>query len=83
MINSTRLFIDSLGSNTNGGRCPTLVEPLVERLLVSVQWKKPEMNLKELAFLRFKKGWSLQKLAAHLQIPKTTIVRRLAGLKEK
>ena len=48
----------------------------------TAQWFRPEIDLSELAKLRFGKGWTLRKIANHLGVPKTTIVHRLKRLEE-
>ena len=58
-----------------------MVEPTVTVKNYTAQWFRPEIDLNELALLRFQKGWTLRKLAAHFDMPKTNIVQRLKGLK--
>ncbi|MEK6579133.1 MAG: hypothetical protein AABZ55_07890, partial [Bdellovibrionota bacterium] len=64
----------------NGGHCPRLVEPSVMVKKYTARWFWPEIDLNELALLRFKKGWTLRRIAAHLQMPKTNIVKKLKKL---
>ena len=66
----------------NGGHSPILVEPTVAVKTYAAQWFRPEIDLNELAKLRWDKGWSLRRIAAHLEVPKTTIIKRLNHLKE-
>ncbi len=60
-----------------------MVEPTVTVKNYTAQWFRPEIDLTELALLRFKKGWTLRKLAAHFDMPKTNIVARLKRLNAK
>ena len=59
-----------------------MVEPTVTVKTYTAQWVRPEIDLNELALLRFKKNWTLRKIAAHFGMPKTNIVKRLKRLKE-
>ncbi len=60
-----------------------MVEPTVTVKNYTAQWLRPEIDLKELALLRLKKGWTLRKLAHHFNMPKTNIVKRLRHLEAK
>ena len=60
-----------------------MVEPTVTVKNYTAQWFRPEIDLKELALLRFKKGWTLRKLAHHFNMPKTNIVKRLKRFEAK
>jgi len=67
----------------NGGGGVRVVEPTVTVKNYTAQWFRPEIDLNELALLRFQKGWTLRKLAAHFDMPKTNIVARLKRLNAK
>jgi len=60
-----------------------LVESLTVVKEYAAQWFRPEIDLDELAKLRWDKGWALRKIAAHLKTPKTTIIMRLTTLEER
>jgi len=62
------------------GPSPMLVEPFVVVKTYTAQWFRPEIDLGELALLRFKKRWTLRRIAAHLGVPKTNIVKKLKRL---
>ncbi len=66
-----------------GGGGGRVVEPAVPGKNYTAQWFRPEIDLKELALMRFKKGWILRKLARHFNMPKTKIVKRLKRLDAK
>ncbi len=60
-----------------------MVEPTVTVKTYTAQWVRPEIDLKELALLRFKKKWTLRKISDHFDMPKTNIVTRLRRLAAK
>jgi len=72
---------DAGSSEKNGGGFVRVVEPTVSVKNYTAQWFRPEIDLNELALLRFKKGWTLRKIAAHFNMPKTNIVTKIRRLK--
>jgi len=47
---------------------------------VAAQWFRPEIDLDELAKLRWGERWTRKMLADHFQRPRATIIRRLKEL---
>jgi hypothetical protein len=67
----------------DGGTHPKLVEhPVVVKRSHSVQWKREEYSLdqKKLATLRALHGWTIEKMAKHYCVSRTTIKTCLYGL---
>ena len=54
-----------------------MVEPTVVAKNYAAQWFRPEIDPDELASLRSVKGWTLRRIAAHLQMPKTNVIKAL------
>ncbi|OFZ55804.1 MAG: hypothetical protein A2428_16780 [Bdellovibrionales bacterium RIFOXYC1_FULL_54_43] len=46
----------------------------------AAQWFRPEIDLDELAKLRWCEKWTQERLADHFQRPRATIIRRLKEL---
>jgi len=65
----------------NGGPGSKVVEQKVVVRDYPAQWKRPQIDTKELAKLRFKKGWALIRLARHFGLAKSTIGKKLDALK--
>jgi hypothetical protein len=66
-----------------GGRFAYLVEPMIVVKNYIYEWKRPEIDLNELARLRFEQGWSLWKLKIHFGCGMPKLQRHLRGLKRK
>ena len=64
----------------SGGHCHKLVEPMVTVKENAAQWFRPEIDLDELAKLRWSEKWTQEQLAAHFRRPRATIIRRLKEL---
>jgi hypothetical protein len=60
-----------------------VLEPLIVVQEHPAQWTRPKIDPKELANLRFNKGWSLNKLARHFGRAKPTICAHLNRLRAK
>ena len=65
----------------NGARGPKVVEHLVVHRIYSVQWKRPEINLMELAKLRWKERWSVSRLGIHFDRSPETIQMHICKLR--
>lgn len=58
-------------------------QPMVVVTEQAVQWFRREIDLGELARLRWEKGFGLRQLAAHFGMPKTSVLRRLKNLEQE
>jgi hypothetical protein len=65
-----------------GGRTSKLCETNVVINEYTARWFRTEIDLNELAKLRWEKGWTTRRLAAHYGIPKSTLLKRLEQAKE-
>ena len=48
---------------------------------MTVQWKRPEVNLTDLAKLRWNEGWSVERLAKHFERSPITMGEYLRSLR--
>jgi hypothetical protein len=52
--------------DTVGDRRPRVVEPMAVAKTYPADWKRPDLDLTELAILRWKKKWAIARIAEHL-----------------
>ena len=58
-----------------GGGCPNIVEPepLTLKVEIAVLWKKEQLDLAELARLRWVEKWTRMQIADHFGLSRTTV----------
>lgn len=66
----------------NGARGPKVIEHQAVHRIYSVQWKRPEINLMELAKLRWLEKWSVARLSRHFDRKPDTIQMHLCRLRK-
>ena len=66
--------------NDGWGRS-TVIEPLTVASEYAIQWLRPEIDLAELARLRFVEGWTLHRLMRHFGCRQGALYRSLKGHK--
>lgn len=68
----------------NGARHAKIDEPLLSvDLSYLIEWQEPRVDLRELAHLRFKDGWSRKQLAEHYGRTEYAIQNYFQKIKEK
>ncbi len=80
-----RCAITRSGSQSlrDGARGAKVDEPLSFLTFYGVKWVAPKVDLRELAFLRFKEGKTERELAQYFGCSKTSIHNLLVGLRRK
>lgn len=64
-----------------GWRDALLVEPSVVVREYQAQWKRPAIDVAELARLRHVEKWTVEKIALHFKVGVATVWRKLAAIK--
>ncbi len=66
-----------------GGGDPNLCEPepLTSKVTIAAMWKKEQIDLAELARLRWVEKWNIERIASHLGIGTTTLKLRLREIR--
>jgi len=68
----------------SGGGGPNLCEPepLTSKVVIAALWKKEQIDLAELARLRWVEKWRYERLAEHFGIGRTTVRHFLREIKD-
>lgn len=57
-------------------------EPLTSKVIIKALWKKEQIDLAELARLRWVEKWRYERLADHFGVGRTTVRRFLGQIKD-
>lgn len=79
------IAVSLLPSLEFGGGCPNLCEPepLTVRVVIAASWRKEQIDLVELARLRWVEKWRYERLAEHFGIGRTTVRNFIRDIKAK